>query len=60
MFTSTYKPKLKVKLKNTLTNEEIVVDIHNEEEIDGKKFWIVQRNNRVLKLSKDAFTLVKK
>lgn len=55
-----YKIKPNSKLKNSLSNEIIIVDIINEEEIDGKKFWVVHRNGRTLKLSKDAFSLVKK
>jgi hypothetical protein len=60
MMSVTYKPKLNAQLRNALSSELIVVDIINEEEIDGKKFWVVQRNGRTLKLSKDAFALVKR
>ncbi len=60
MISNAYKPKINAKLKNALSNEIITVDILNEEEIDGKKFWVVKQGPRILKLSKDAFALVKK
>lgn len=57
--TSTYKAKPNAKLKNAMTNEVIVVDILDEEDIEGKKFWIVRSKQRMLKLSKDAYALVR-
>lgn len=54
-----YKPKLNIKLKNKLTNETLVVNIINEEDIEGRQFWVVQSKNRTLKLSKDAYTTSK-
>jgi hypothetical protein len=52
-----YKVKEHVLLKNAFNNSDIVGDIINEEEIDGKLFYIVKSNNRVLKLAKDAYTI---
>lgn len=60
MLRNQYKPKLAVKLKNRLNNQVIVGDIINEEEIDGKQFWVIRTNDRVLKLAKDAYTMSKK
>lgn len=60
MLRNHYKPKLAVKLKNRLNNQVIVGDIINEEEIDGKQFWVIRTNDRVLKLAKDAYTMSKK
>lgn len=57
--TLTYKVKPNVKLKNVMTNEVVTVDILNEEDIEGRKFWIIRSKQRVLKLSKDAYSLVK-
>ena len=57
--TPTYKAKPNVKLKNVMTNEVVTVDILDEEDIEGKKFWIVRSKQRLLKLSKDAYSLVK-
>lgn len=54
-----YKPKLSVKFKNKLNSEVLIGDIINEEEIDGKHFWVVRSNNRTLKLAKDAYNTVK-
>lgn len=60
MLRNQYKPKLSVKLKNKLNGQLIVGDIINEEEIDGKPFWVVKTNGRVLKLAKDAYSVMKK
>jgi hypothetical protein len=57
--TLTYKVKPNAKLKNVMTNEVVTVDILDEEDIEGRKFWIVRSKQRVLKLSKDAYSLVK-
>jgi len=54
-----YERKTDMALTNRLTTETIVGDIINEEEIDGKKFFVVQVGRRILKLSKDAYTVKK-
>lgn len=56
---NTQKPKLNVLLKNALTNEVVKVDILRDDEIEGKKFWIVKMNQRVLLLAKDAYSVVR-
>jgi hypothetical protein len=57
MYKQQYKPKTNVKLKNKLTNDIMLVDIINEDSIEGKAFWIVKTNQRTLKLAKDAYVI---
>lgn len=52
-----YIVKEKITLVNRLNNEQVLCDIINEEEIEGKRFYVVKTKNRVLKLSKEAFTI---
>jgi len=54
-------PKLNVTFVNRFNNEVVVGDIINEDDIEGKKFFVVKtaRSARVLKLAKDAFTIKK-
>lgn len=54
-----YERKTGMALYNRLTTETVVGDIINEEEIDGKRFFVVQIGQRILKLSKDAYTAKK-
>jgi hypothetical protein len=46
-------------LVNRFTNEVIECDILHEEEIEGKKFFVIKAKNRILKLSKEAFNIKK-
>lgn len=55
----TYTEKKNVLIKNTFNNERIRCDIINEESIDGKPFFVVRVNNRILKLAKEGHSLVK-
>lgn len=43
-------------LYNCLTNEAVTGDLINEDEIEGKKFYVMRINARVLKLAKDAYS----
>lgn len=54
-----YKTKLNVRLKNNITNEVTRGDIVDEEYIDGKQFYVVKVGPRLLKLSKEGYTLLK-
>ena len=54
-----YTPKTNVRLKNNVTNEVTNGDIVNEEEIEGKQFYVVRVGPRYLKLSKEGFSLMK-
>lgn len=54
-FRNTFVPKPDFLLFNRLTNEYISGDLINEDEIDGKKFYVMKIGARVLKLSKDAY-----
>ena len=48
-------------LVNRYNNEVVIGDIINEDDIEGKKFYVVKTTHsaRVLKLAKDAFTIKK-
>lgn len=56
-----FVPKINVVLVNRFNNEVVECDIINEDEIEGKKFFVVKsaRTARVLKLAKDAYTIKK-
>ena len=43
-------------LYNRLNSEKITGDLVNEDEIDGKQFYVVRVGPLVLKLAKDAYT----
>lgn len=51
-----FVPKPGFLLFNRLTKEGITGDLINEDEIDGKKFYVMKVGPRVLKLSKDAYS----
>lgn len=48
---------MNVQFKNKLNGELVVGDIINEEDIEGKQFWVVLSNKRPLKIAKDAYTI---
>lgn len=48
--------KLNMTLYNRLNSEKVTGDLINEEEIEGKKFYVMRVGQRMLKLSKDAYT----
>lgn len=43
-------------LFNRLNNEQVVGDLINEDEIEGKHFYVLRVGQRTLKLAKDAYT----
>lgn len=43
-------------LYNRLNNEQITGSLINEDEIEGKKFYVMQVGQRTLKLAKDAYS----
>lgn len=43
-------------LFNKINNEQIIGDLINEDEIEGKKYFVMKIKDRVVKLSKDAYT----
>ncbi len=51
-----YVVKSNVTLFNKMNNEEITGDIINEDEIEGKKFYVLRVGFRVMKLAKDAYS----
>lgn len=54
-----YKVREHVTLKNIFNTGDIICDIINEEEIDGKMFYVVRANNRVFKVAKEAYIIRK-
>lgn len=56
-----FVPKMNVTFVNRFNNEVVIGDIINEDDIEGKKFYVVKTTHsaRVLKLAKDAFTIKK-
>lgn len=56
---SQYAVRPNVTLFNRLNNEQFTGDLVNEEEIEGKSFFVLRVGPRVMKLAKDAYTLKK-
>lgn len=56
----TYQVKPNVYFLNRVNDTSYVGDLINEEDIDGKSFYVVKMSGRVLKLSKEAYTISKK
>jgi hypothetical protein len=56
-----YIVKHDVTLLNKLNNESITGDLINEEEIEGKMFFVLRSGHpsRLMKLAKDAYSLKK-
>lgn len=46
-------------LFNRFNNEQITGDLINEDEIEGKKFYVMRVGPRVLKLAKEAYSTKK-
>lgn len=55
----TYSIKENVLLKNNFNTGDIIGDVINEEEIEGKSFYVVRSNNRIFKVAKEAYTIRK-
>jgi len=51
-----YVVKPNVSLVNRVNNERVDGDLINEEEIDGRSFYVIRVGQRVMKLAKDAYT----
>jgi hypothetical protein len=56
----TYETKTNVHFKNRMNEGTYVGDIINEEEIEGKGYYVVRINGRVQKLAKEAFIITRK
>ncbi|NBW58391.1 hypothetical protein EBR43_11585 [bacterium] len=54
-----YKVKPNIFFKNNITKEVVNGDIINEEEIEGRRFYIVRMGSRVLKFAKEGYSIVK-
>lgn len=46
-------------LFNQLNNESVTGDLINEDEIEGRKFYVMKIGPRVMKFAKDAYTTKK-
>lgn len=57
MIKQNYKVKPNVILINRVTKEQVSGNIINEDDIEGKTFYVFQVGNRVMKLSKEAFSI---
>jgi len=55
---NTYDIKKNITLKNRLNSEMFKGDIVNEENIDGKMFYVLKCNGRFFKFNKDSFTVL--
>lgn len=53
-----YAVKRNVTLKNKLTGELIQGDVVNEEDIDGRFFYVLRNHRGTYKYVKEAFTLL--
>ncbi len=51
--------KPNVTLFNRLNNEQFTGDLVNEDEIEGKQFFVLRVGPRMMKLAKDAYTMKK-
>lgn len=54
-----YATKKDVVLVNRVTNEVITGDIINEDEIEGRFFFVIKSGGRVIKVAKDAYNIKK-
>ena len=43
-------------LYNHFNNESLTGDLINEDDIEGKKFYVMRINGRVLKFAKDSYS----
>lgn len=56
-----FNTKQNVTLFNKITNDTYVGDIVNEDEIEGRQYWVFYPSNRKtrLLLAKDSYTITK-
>jgi hypothetical protein len=50
--------RINVKFRNKINNEITIGDLINEEFIDNKPYYVVRVVRGVIKLAKDAYTIV--
>jgi putative ribosome biogenesis GTPase RsgA len=55
-----YEVRRNLYFKNKVNDNSYTGDLVNEEDIEGKRFYIVKVNNRTLKLAKEFYTIVKR
>lgn len=56
---SLYKVKPNISFRNNVTKEITIGDIINEEEIEGKLFYVVRIGPRLLKFSREGYSIIK-
>ena len=56
----TYTVRPNLYFKNRMNEGSYFGDLIDEEEIDGKTYYVVKINGKVQKLSKEAFVIVRK
>jgi len=55
-----YNIKPNIKLKNKFNSEIIIGDVINEEEIEGKIYFVMKnQKGNIIKLTKEAYTIIK-
>lgn len=54
-----YKVQPNVTLKNRFNSDTVQCDIINEDSIDGKLYYVVRQNGRVVKYSKESFSVMR-
>ena len=57
---SRYEVKKDVYFKNKINDSSYIGDLINEEEIEGKRYYVVKKSGRVIKLAKEFYTIVKR
>lgn len=55
-----YEVKKDVYFKNRINDSSYIGDLINEEEIEGKRYYVVKKSGRVIKLAKEFYTIVKR
>lgn|GEM_PF-2774427 len=55
-----YNIRTNVKFKNKLNSDIVIGDLINEEEIDGKNYFVIRNaKGSVVKLTKEAYAILK-
>ena len=55
-----YEIKRDVYFKNKVNDMNYIGDLINEEDIEGKKYYVVRKSGRVIKLAKEFYSIVKR
>jgi hypothetical protein len=55
-----YEVKKDVYFKSKVNDMNYVGDLLNEEDIEGKKYYVVRKSGRIIKLAKEFYTISKR